>query len=101
MAIETGVPDVLWGQTKVSAAEAAEFEQTLSAKRITEIPSNMQGRWVYDGSNNCIYAGYAPRGLAESSTGWLLQKFTWVGQNCTSRLIAYDSYDNYLTASYA
>lgn len=93
-------PDVLDGAVKASNVEQATLEQPLWATRITEIPSNMQGRWVYDGSNNCIYAAYAPRGLAEASDGWLIQKFTWSGSNCTKREIAYDSYSNYLTATY-
>jgi hypothetical protein len=91
----------MYGQVRASVAEQNEYESAILAKRITEIPSNLQARWVYDGSNNCIYACYAARGVAESSTGWLLQKFTWVGTNCTKREIAYDSYSNYLTASYA
>ena len=90
----------IYGQVRASVAEANEFEEGILAKRITEIPSNQQARWVYDGSNQCIYAAYAPRGLAESTGGWLLQKFTWVGGNCTKREIAYDSYTNYLTADY-
>ena len=89
------------GAVKPSSLEQANFEPDLSAGRITEIPSNMQGRWVYDGSNQCIYAAYAPRGLAEGTTGWLLQKFTWVAGNCTKREIAYNSYTNYSTANYA
>ena len=89
------------GAVKPSSLEQQIYEPDLFATRSTEIPSNMQARWVYDGSNNCIYAAYAPKGLAESSDGWLLQKFTWTGVNCTKRQIAYDSFDNYLTASYS
>jgi hypothetical protein len=90
-----------YGSTRVSVAEEREHEVPLMAKRIVEVPSDMQARWVYDGSNNCIYAAYAARGLAESAQGWLLHKYTWVGTNCTKREIAYDSYQNYLIASYA
>jgi hypothetical protein len=89
------------GAVKPSSIEKDIHEQELFAQRMVEIPTNMQGRWVYDGSDNCIYAAYAPKGHAESATGWLLQKFTWSGSNCTKREIAYDSYDNYLTASYS
>jgi hypothetical protein len=89
------------GAIKPSSIEKDGYEPDLSAGRITEIPSNMQGRWVYDGSNQCIYAAYAPRSLAEATDGWLLQKFTWVAGNCTKREIAYNSYSNYLTATYA
>jgi hypothetical protein len=89
------------GAVKPSSLEQANFEPDLSAGRSVEIPSNMQARWVYDSDNNCIYAAYSPRGLSESSEGWLLQKFTWVSGNCTKREIAYDSFSNYLTASYS
>lgn len=90
------------GAVKPDAISVDSYEPNLFAKRITEIPSNMQARFVWDGSNNCTYAAYAVRELSESNTGWLLQKFTYDGSNnCTSRLIAYDSFDNYLTASYA
>lgn len=89
------------GATKVSGVELDTFEGLIHASRITEIPPNSQARFVYDASNNCIYAAYAPRGLSESATGWLLHKYTWVSGNCTKREIAYDSYSNYLTATYA
>lgn len=99
--MEINRSDVLDGAVKASNVEQATLEQQLWATRITEIPSNMQGRWVYDSEDNCIYAAYAPRGLAESADGWLLQKFTWVAGNCTKREIAYNSYSNYLTATYS
>jgi hypothetical protein len=89
------------GQVKPSFTENAEFDESLSAKRITEIPSNQQARWVYNEAGQCIYAGYAARGIDTSAVGWLLQKFTWDGDNCTVRQIAYDSFDNYLTATYS
>ena len=89
------------GAVKPSSIEQELYERDLSSSRIVEIPSNMQARWVYDSDDNCIYAAYAPRGLAEGTDGWLLQKFTWVAGNCTKREIAYDSYSNYLTATYS
>jgi len=89
------------GSTRSSQVEVNEYEAPLFARRTTEIPSNMQARWVYNSSNQCLYAAYAPRGLAESANGWIIQKFTWVGENCTKREIAYSSYSNYLTATYA
>lgn len=90
------------GAVKPSSIEVDGYEHDLFAHRMVEIPSNMQARFVYDSSNNCTYAGYATRGLSESSDGWLLQKMTWDSRgNCTKRLIAEDSWDNYLTADYA
>ena len=98
--INTDVMD-FEGAVKPTSVEKAAYEPDLFASRTCEIPTNLQARFVYDSDGNCTYAGYAPRALATSSTNWLLQKFTWVAGNCTVRLIAYDSWDNYLTASYA
>ena len=78
------------GATKPTSIEVDRYEPDLFADRICEIPSNMKARFAYDGSNNCIYAGFAPKGLAEGNDGWLLQKFTYDGSNnCTERNIAY------------
>lgn len=86
----------LTGQTRVSDAEAREHEPLILANRSTEIPSNNQIRCDYlartDGQPT--YIGFAPRGLAVGTTGWLLQKFTYDGSNqCTLRQIAYSSWD--------
>lgn len=94
-------PTLLSGAVKPSSIEYDAYEPDLFAHRLTEIPTNMQGRWEYDGSNNCIYAGYAPRGLAEGENTWLLQKYTWVGGNCTKREIAYGNWTNRGVATYA
>ena len=88
------------GAVKPSSLEQANFEPDLSAMRSTEIPSNMEGRWAYDANDNCTYAGYAPKGLAEGADGWLIQKFTWTagtvsGFICTKREIAYKSWTNH------
>jgi hypothetical protein len=97
------------GALRSSAVESREHDLDLSARRIVEIPSNMQMRAVYDGNNNPTYVGYAPRGMAESyvrvladgsKEGWLLYKLDYTGTNCTSRTIGYDSWDNYLSAEY-
>jgi hypothetical protein len=104
MAIPLGQDEKLTGHTKISAAEAIELEVDLKAKRITEIPSNMQMRVDYDGQTDGLpkYLGFAPRGLASSATGWLIQKFTYDGsRQATLRQCAYDSWDNRATASYA
>ena len=90
------------GQTKPDSISVDSYEADLFAKRITEIPSNLQMRVVYDSNGNAEYVCYAPRALAEDADGWLLQKFEYDSSNkCISRLIAFDSYANYLTADYA
>jgi len=83
------------GAVKPSSIEVDGYEAELFAQRITEIPSNMEGRWEYDINDNCIYAGFAPKGLAESSDGWLIQKFTWVNKNCTKREINYGNWTSH------
>jgi len=85
------------GLTRATEVEHNEYETELFAKRIVEIPSNMEGRWEYDATDNCIYAGYAPKGLAEGDEGWLIQKFTWTagtvsGYICTKREIDYGNW---------
>jgi hypothetical protein len=89
------------GNIKPSSIEQATLETDLSAVRVTEISSNQQTRIVYDGSGNPIYLGYAPRGLATTYPAWLLKKITWTDSNPTLIQIAYDSWSNYLTASYS
>ena len=82
-----------YGHTRATNIEQLEYEKELWAKRITEVPSNMQARYSYDGSNNLIYAGYAPKGLAEGTDGWLLQKYTYDGSNnVTERKIYYGNW---------
>ena len=89
------------GAVKPSSLEVDGYEPLLSSQRITTIESNQQSICVYNGSNQCIYGCYAPRGLATTSTGWLLQKFTYDGNgNVLTRTIAYDAQSNYLTATY-
>ena len=92
-------PDEMGGVLP-SKLEQATFEKDLYAGRITEIPSNMEGRWAYDANDNCTYAGYAPKGLPEGTAGWLIQKFTWVagavsGYVCTKREINYGNWTSH------
>lgn len=92
------------GEIKSTGVEKDEYEIALGAKRTTEIPSNMQMRADYDGQTDGLpkYMGYAPRSLASSATGWLLQKFTYDGsRQCTLRQIAYGIWDNRATETYA
>ena len=90
------------GEVKPSSIEQASFEPDLWANRITEIPSNMQMRVAYNADGTVLYTGYAPKGLTSSSTGWLLQKFTYdASQRVTLRQIAYDSWDNRASATFA
>lgn len=89
------------GAVKPSAIEVEEHENILGARRIMEIPSNLQMRVAYNASNQEEYIGYAGRGVASSESKWLLQKLTYTSGLITLRQIAYDSWDNRATATYA
>ncbi len=69
----------------------------------TTVPSTLQKRFEYDGSNNCIYAGSSPRGSSVDDTNvWTITKFTYdVNGNCTLEQTAFDSWTNRGTANYA
>lgn len=88
------------GAIKVSDAEAREHEGALFAKRVMSLPINLQERHEYDGSNQITYSGYAPKGLAEGSDGWMLFEYTWSGGNMTKKLVAYGNWTNRAAESY-
>jgi len=89
------------GQVKPDAITVDGYESDLSAGRIVEIPSNQKARYIYDSSNNLIYAGFAPTGLAENTDGWLLWKFTYdSNNNCTAKNVAFGNWTGYLGATY-
>lgn len=92
--MSTGDSYNLAGQRKVSDAEAREHEAKIYAKRIIDIGSNQTKRIAYDGSNRAEYVGTAPKGLAEGSAGWLLQKLTYDGASTRviSVKVAYGSW---------
>lgn len=101
MALGTGTQ--ISGSTKPSSLEVDGYEPNVFAHRFTQIETNQQGRWDYQGGTLVVYSGFAPKGLATSAQGWLLQKFTYDGNNnVTQRQIAYDAWDNRsTTASYS
>lgn len=104
MADPIGSSFVPSGATKVSGVEYDTFEGAVHAVRYMEIPSNMQLRADYNAltDGKPKYLGVAPRGLASSTTGWLIQQFTYdASRQVTLRQIAYDSWDNRATATYA
>jgi hypothetical protein len=87
-----------------SHAEVIEHDEAVSAKRTIPLPSNQHTKYDYvartDGQP--VYAGFAPRGLADSNPNWMLYKYTYDGSNqVTDISIAYDSWDNRATTSYA
>lgn len=85
------------GAVKPSNLEQEVFDTKVGAYRYVEIPSNLQMRLDYDTRTDGqpVYIGYAPRGLASSATGWLIQKHTYdVNNFMTLRQIAYDIWDD-------
>jgi len=88
------------GQTKPSFVESAVYEQAVQSLRQIQVPLNWQERHEYSGGNP-TYSGYAPRGVATSTAGWLLFKYTWSSGNMTVKQVAYDSWDNRASASYS
>jgi len=91
--------------SKTSPEEAREHELSMNAKRIMEVPSNWKKRLDYDvrTDDNPVYVGFAPTGMATSEVdGWILYKMTYDGSDRVTAVdIAYDSWDNHLTASYS
>jgi hypothetical protein len=100
--MDIGIKNQFHGNVKPSSLEQATFEADLSANRITEVPSNMQMRADYGTSTDGQpdYTGWACKGLPESSTEWLLCKFTYDGnRQCTKKQCCYDSWDNHATTA--
>lgn len=93
----------LLGSLKVSAAEEREHELPLFCKRFVRVISDSQMIADYDARTDGqpIYLGFGARGLSTSSSGWLIQKFTYDSDNqCDSRQIAYGTWDNKGTLTY-
>jgi len=43
--------------------------------------TSLQERWIHDASGRLIYHGEAEPGVAESSVGWRIRKFSYTGDN--------------------
>ena len=94
-------PEAVSGATKSSDVENKTYEKDTWALRITDIPSNMTKRFAWSGGN-CTYLGAAPRGLAEGTDGWILQKFTYDGSNqCTKIEVGYGNWTNHELEDFA
>jgi hypothetical protein len=81
-----------YGHVRASNIEQNEYETELWAKRVMDVPSNMQMRAEYS-AGNLIYLGYAAHGITTAASGWLLQKYTYdASGNATMREIAADCF---------
>jgi len=89
------------GNVKNSESENREHDAALIAKRVVSLPTNLKERHAYDVSDQITYSGYAPRGLAEGTDGWVLFKFTWVSGNMTEKDIAYGNWTAHESESYS
>ena len=78
-----------------------EHEVAIFAKRVTEIPSNLQQRISYTASKQAEYVGYGARGLDAGDNGWMIQKFTYTASQVTLRQIAYGNWTNRASETYA
>lgn len=91
------------GNLRSTAVERDEHHPGLYARRVTDIPSDLQMRVEYNSPTPTQkYVGYGARGLATSQDGWIIYEFTYNGSNqLTLRQTAYDTWDNRASASYA
>jgi len=92
------------GAVSDTATQAREHDDAMYAKRVMDIPHNLQMRLDYTGTptGQPLYMGYGARSLASSDDGWIIYKFTYDGSDfVTLRQTAYDSWDNRASASYA
>lgn len=81
------------GAVKNTESQDREHETTLFAKRYVQIETNQQGRWAYNANGTVLYSGYAPKGLAEGTDGWLLHKFTYdASSRAVTRKIYYGNW---------
>lgn len=98
-----GDPYPLAGQTKVSDAESREHQATLLAKRIMDVPSDLQILCDYDvrTDGQPVYVGFSPKGLAEATDGWLIYKLTYDSDNnITSRKTQFTNWTDRTSGTY-
>lgn len=79
------------GALKPSSVEREVYNGGLSALRSTDVPSDLKMRLDYTGRTDGqpLYQGFAPTGLAEGSSGWLIYEFTYdASDNMTERNVA-------------
>lgn len=76
-------------------------QELVNSFSINEVPSSLQNRYEYNADGTVLYAGSAPRGMASSSDGWTIFKYTYVSQQVTLKQTAFDSWDARAVATYA
>lgn len=89
------------GAVKNSESESREHQSNLWAKRIVEIPSDIQNRFEYNADGTVKYAGYGAKGLASGTDGWLIHFFTYSSMQVTLRQSAFGNWDGRTGYTYA
>jgi hypothetical protein len=76
--------------------------ELMNRTTISAVPNSLQIRCEYTGTN-CIYAGYAERGVATSAARWFIMKMTYdVSDNLTLKQTTEGvAWDDRATSSYA
>ena len=67
----------------------------VNSMMVTQGINDLQERFDYDGTGNCIYKGQAPRGADMAENVWTISKFTYDGSNnCVLKQTAFDTWSN-------
>ena len=96
-------PNAPYGNVRASEVESSIYESAIKAIRISDIPSHLQMLLDYDTRTDGqpVYQGWGAQGLATSSSGWLIQNFTFnVSSQVTGRKTWFGSYDGRASGSY-
>jgi hypothetical protein len=97
--MSVGSSEPLWGQHKVSGAEAKEHEDLLSAKRSTIIPGQIRPR--LDISSGVLnYVGFGTKGLGEGVDGWIVYKMNYSSGILTGYDVAFGNWTDRASLSY-
>ena len=92
------------GAASDTATQAREHDDAMFAKRVMDVPHNLQMRLDYSGTptGQPLYMGYGARGLDAGATGWIIYKFTYDGSdNVTLRQTAYHDWTDRASGTYA
>ena len=92
------------GASSDTATMAREHDDAMYAKRVMDIPHNLQMRLDYSGAptGQPLYMGYGARALDAGTDGWIIYKFTYDGSdNVTLRQTAYTNWTARAAGTYA
>lgn len=87
------------GAVKPDAISVDSYEPDIYAKRVVEIPANLQTKIFWDG-NKPEYIGFAPKGMATSADGWLIYKYEYSSGKISSKTLTYGILDDRATLTF-